>query len=282
MLMMLLTILILALWLLKYRDTKNLAFASSWYVGALFPTSNILFAIGTIFGERLYYLPSVGFCLCLAILWDMVARRCVEGWTIPRARSGKAALGFALGMILALGLATWLRNPVWSNDRSLFEDTVARAPLNAKARLWLADSLVRSGDSSASVAEYRKALEIFPEYGAPAANMIVPLLRLNRLSEAIETGEKARALFPEVNAVVLYNLGLAYLKAGDQARFLEYMQGVLKVDPQNSDAELQMGMFYLQHEKNGQEARKHLMEALRLNPNSQHASEIRRWLSEFR
>lgn len=35
-------------------------------VGPFFPASNVLFYVGTFIGERLLYLPSVGFCLLAA------------------------------------------------------------------------------------------------------------------------------------------------------------------------------------------------------------------------
>jgi tetratricopeptide (TPR) repeat protein len=281
-LMAVLSVLVLAVWALRGKSAGNLAFASSWYVLAILPASNILFTVGTIFGERLYYFPSVGFCLSAAVLWEMLADRYLQGWKVPQAPSGRIVLGVALAVLLAFGSLTWLRNPAWQNDLALFRDTVAKAPSNAKARLWLGDTLVRSGNIAESVAEYRKALEIYPEYGAATANMVVPLTRLGRLDEAIEAGEKARKLFPQENAVVLYNLALAYLKAGSPIRFLEYIQRVLKIDPQNDSAHFQLGMYYLQHEGNRQEARKHFAEALRLNPNLPQAALIRSWFSDLR
>jgi tetratricopeptide (TPR) repeat protein len=274
--------LILAVWVIRMKGVENLAFTSSWYVVAILPAGNIVFAVGTIFGERLFYFPSVGFCLCAAVLWQMAAHRVAPGWTVPESRAGRAVLGAVLAVLLALSVATWLRNPAWKNDLALFRDAVAKAPLNAKARLWLGDALVRSGNLAASVAEYQRALEIYPEYAAAAANLIVPLQRLERLDEAIETGEKARQLFPTENSIVLYNLALVHLKAGNSVRFLEYMQQVLQLNPQYGDAHLQMGMYYLQHERNGREARKYFREAIRLNPNSPQAPDIRRWLTEYR
>ena len=42
--------------------------------------------------------------------------------------------------------------------------------------------------------------------------------------------------------------------------------------------ELAAFLAYLEHERNGQEARMHFQEALRLNPNSPQAEDIRRWI----
>ena len=108
----------------------------------------------------------------------------------PRQSCVVSLLG--VGTLSALTLA---RNPVWTSDLALFTDTVDKAPRNVKARLWLGDSLVRSGDLTAAMGQYRKALEIYPDYAPAAANLVVPLKSLGRLQEAIDTGERARALF---------------------------------------------------------------------------------------
>jgi tetratricopeptide (TPR) repeat protein len=270
-----LVLLVLALWLLRSEAAGNLAVASSWYILAILPTSNIPIVLGTVFGERHYYFPSVGFCLFAAALWKMAASRERQDWTLPKAISRRIVMGATGAVLLAFCIVTWMRNPAWENNLALFADTVAKAPSNAKARLWLGDALVQSGNMVAGIAEYHKALDIYPQYGAAFANIMVPLSRLGRLSEAIEAGEKARALFPQENVFILYNLALDYLEVGDSLQFLEHIKRVLTIDPQNSLAQVQLGMYYLQHVGNRQEARKHFEDALRNNPNLPEAALIR-------
>ena len=48
------------------RGWPVLAFCAAWYAIGVFPASNLLVKVGTVFGERLLYLPSVGFCLAIA------------------------------------------------------------------------------------------------------------------------------------------------------------------------------------------------------------------------
>jgi tetratricopeptide (TPR) repeat protein len=111
---------------------------------------------------------------------------------------------------------------------------------------------------------------------------LVALTRTGKVQDAIDIGERARTLFPQENEVVLYNLALAYRKAGNTARFLACMQDVLRINPRSDSAHLQLGMYYLQQERNGREARKHLQEALRLNPDLPQAALIRQWLAQYR
>lgn len=39
------------------------------------PASNIFFPVGTTIGERLLYLPSLGYCMLVALLVEAIARR---------------------------------------------------------------------------------------------------------------------------------------------------------------------------------------------------------------
>jgi protein O-mannosyl-transferase len=272
----------LGLWAIRRRWAANLAFASSWYLVSIIPASNIFFIVGTLFAERLFYLPSAGFSLVIAFLWNLSMERHSSGWIIPRASTPRILLGVAAAVLLVFTALTLLRLPVWKNDLSLFEDTVEKAPENIKARLWFGDALVRSGNFAASIGQYQRALEIYPEYAAAAANLVVPLTRLHRTQEAIESGEKARRLFKGENAVILFNLALAYLDAGEPVRFLEYIQKVLRLDPLNTNAQYQLGMYYWQQEGNRELARQYFQQVLRLDPKGPDALKIRDLFPDMR
>jgi protein O-mannosyl-transferase len=280
--MILFTLACLALWMIRRRWAADLAFASSWYLTAIIPASNILFIVGTIFAERLYYLPSAGLAIAIALVWSLAADSPAGDWSIPGSTRGRVLTGIAAAvLVLFMGL-TWVRLPVWKNNLSLFTDTVEKAPENVKARLWLGDSLVRAGDYAASIDQYRKALEVYPDYGAASANIVVPLSRLRRLREAIEYGEKALKLLEGGHGVIMYNLALAYLDAGDSIRFLEYIQKVMALEPRNPNARYQLGMYYLKNEGNRSSAREQFQQALQIDPNFPYAANIRSFFPDLR
>ncbi len=220
------------LWFARDRTARRLAFASAWYVTAVTPTSNVFFAIGTIFGERTLYFPSAAFCIGIAAVAERVCVRFLPGIAERSSPIPKAALAALLLPALALSAVTSVHLPDWRSDLSLFGSAAASAPENVKVRLWLGDAFVRAGDSASAIREYRRALEIRPEYGAASANLLVPLMNLHRYPEAIEAGETARRLFTEDNAVLLMNLATAYQAVGEQVRFLECIQRALELNPE--------------------------------------------------
>jgi len=94
------TALVLALWIWSiYTRRASWAVAGAIYIVGFSVTANVLFPIGTIMGERLAYLPSIGFCLAAAILWDQFQRfRPTLAWI------------FLITILAALSVRTVVRN----------------------------------------------------------------------------------------------------------------------------------------------------------------------------
>jgi tetratricopeptide (TPR) repeat protein len=101
-----------------------------WLALALCPwaiVSNLLVPIGTIFGERLLYLPSAGACGLFAMGIAWLARR----------TSWRPTGALVAALVVAWSLRTVTRNPVWASDLTLAEATVRDAPESAHAHDFL-------------------------------------------------------------------------------------------------------------------------------------------------
>lgn len=96
----------------------------------------LLLPIWVPYAERYLYLPSVAFSLCAVVL----LRR--FGKNIPRS--------VAVICVLLLSLPTAFRVRLWAEPISFWEDTVAKAPKFATARLVLSSEYLKSG-------QYKKA-----------------------------------------------------------------------------------------------------------------------------
>lgn len=270
-------------WSGRSRPARDLSFAGSWYLVAVLPASNIPMLIGTFFGERLLYLGSVGFCLALGVLLQAgLGRDAASPPAPPGPGRARLALGIAAALVIAFAALALVRAPVWKNNLALFSETVRQAPRNVKARLWLGDALASAGRFEEAVSEYRKALEIRPDYAFAAANLVMPLARLGRVAEAIAAGEQALVLFRgQKNAILLHTLAVAYLQAGNETRFLDYISRCLELDPQNARAHMALGLYNMQNRKDREAARRHFLEALRLDPDGSDAEQVRSWLARM-
>jgi Tfp pilus assembly protein PilF len=119
------------------RRRPVLAFAVLWILVVLAPTSSVI-PIADLVAERRMYLALVGPALLAAAwIWNWTGR---IGWL--RAH-GMAAQGPAFMLLLAVPVAilsvlTLARVRVWLDPITLYEDGVAKAPDNPRARLNLA------------------------------------------------------------------------------------------------------------------------------------------------
>jgi len=160
-------------------------------------TANLLFPIGTIKAERLLYLPSVGWVLACGWLAAEALRR----------RSPRWALALAL-LVAVFGARTWLRNADWQDDATLFRVTLADAPCSAKAHYNGAVALQQAGQLDDAMAQYRRALEIYPPYAAAA-----------------------------------FGIGHIYGLKGSDAGALGWYEEALRRDPKFTKAHLQIGLL---------------------------------------
>ncbi|GIW46054.1 MAG: hypothetical protein KatS3mg077_3336 [Candidatus Binatia bacterium] len=149
-------------------------------------TSNLLFPIGTVRGERLAYFPSVGWCWWLgaALLW---ARR-----RLPV--SFVAMLGLAL--LVGYGARTYWRNRDWRDQATLFARTAMDAPRSSKAHKNHAVALRDAGRLREALAAYERAWDLYPYEEGIAFGMGEVYDRLGRSAEAEQWYLEALKLEP--------------------------------------------------------------------------------------
>ena len=122
------------------RWSKTALFFALMAAGALLPASNLLFPIGTVMAERLFYVPLMGVVACLVMGAFWLGER-FRG-TFHVARWMPAGLG-----VIALALAgrTYARNFDWKDNRTLVEASLKAAPNSFKMHRILAMEMFAAG-----------------------------------------------------------------------------------------------------------------------------------------
>ncbi|MFI5182052.1 MAG: tetratricopeptide repeat protein [Thermoanaerobaculia bacterium] len=133
-------------------------FGFFFFAGTLFPASNIPFVVGTIYAERLMYLPSAGL-LAMAVGFGSPERR-----EVPRPAQGPLRPALLAVAVLVYGGLSANRNLVWRDDWTLFSDMVSKFPRSAKAHYNLAYDAGRRGDLATQKRHLEMAVELFPRY----------------------------------------------------------------------------------------------------------------------
>ena len=202
---------------------------------ASLPTSNLLFPTGTIFAERLAYLPSAGFCL-IAASW--IVGRSPGMAALPRWRAGALA-----AVALLLAARTLFRNPVWSSDEALFTDMVRVSPESAKAHYDFAYMSAELHRPEAALEHYTRATQIYPGYWDAWAGKGRVERTLGRPEESERSYAESLRLVPGYENG-WFGAGLAREDRGDRSGAEDaYRQG-LRHNPQSLPLAYRMALLY--------------------------------------
>jgi len=117
------------------RHHRSVIFFALTIFAVMLPTSNLLFQIGTIMGDRFMYLPTA----CLAAITVIGIKSLVRKSLIPSIKY----LLFVIAMVtlLILSARTWVRNRDWKDDVSLWTAAAQTCPKSFKCYQSLAQSL---------------------------------------------------------------------------------------------------------------------------------------------
>jgi tetratricopeptide (TPR) repeat protein len=190
------------------RGRGTAGFAVGFTLLSFLPASNLLVPIGTIMGERLFYLPSVGLCWLAGLAWAAGATRLAR----PRLRQ---AAGVSLGVLLLALTGQSLRyGRIWRDDLTLFSYAVQAVPRSAVIRFNLGSALLFEKDrKEEAITHLRRAVEIYPRYRQAWDALGRGYLDTKQWGQAIATFKKAMAVDP--NYPHPYNnIGLAYVALG--------------------------------------------------------------------
>ena len=127
------------------------AFALLWVPIALAPVSNVFFPSGVVLAERTLYLASVGVCLGAGAV--------AERFLLTRAAMVAAATA---SVVLAFGIRTWTRTPVWHDDRTYTLTLLADHPESYEAHLAAGRVLKATNALEQADRELTIARQLFP------------------------------------------------------------------------------------------------------------------------
>ena len=190
------------------RNDEPLRWGAALLVASGLLTANVIFAIGTVFGERLTYLPSA------ASLWG-IAVLGARGFRGPLRVAGIALLAIYL---LALSVRTGLRGADWENNVSLFRAASLASPRSVKVWTNLAFSLADQKQLEPALEAARRAEQIDPHYAGAHLALGSILNQLGRPADAMPYLRRADDLPGQRGFDATLELGNAYLLMNEGVR----------------------------------------------------------------
>ena len=191
-------------WILIKKKNNAIGLAVAVFLFSYFIISNWVFKIGTIMGERLFYLPSFGLILIIGMVVDV--------WLLKI----KNAKLFLIPLVVVLTLYGGIiiqRNKAWLNEQNLFASAYASAPNSAVNMTNMAYLSYIKKDYQDSQKHLEDVLAIAPNH-VPTLNLIGQVYKkLGEYQKAEESWKRAIELRDDYLRAYL-SLGILYYESG--------------------------------------------------------------------
>eukprot|EP00742_Colponemidia_sp_Colp-10_P015923 GILJ01018209.1.p1 GENE.GILJ01018209.1~~GILJ01018209.1.p1 ORF type:complete len:468 (+),score=50.22 GILJ01018209.1:48-1451(+) len=213
--------LLICLTITRYSLGRTCLFTLCSLIFMLVPSiifSNIFFPVGTVLGERLLYLPSIGFCMLIG--------RCVSN---THKLTRPFVFVFFIVVVALFVIKSRQRTFDWNAEDVLFLKDVEGCPRSVKILNNAGVVLMNKGDLSTAGRYLQLAVDLRPSFKEVYGNLGLLLYKQTRYSDAIQTLEHSARL-NSTNSEDYAYLGMSYLALGNRSeaiRNLRMSTGVL-------------------------------------------------------
>lgn len=222
-----------------WNKNKIIAFGIGFFLMNIVLYSNIFMKIGTSFGERLLFIPSLGFCIVIAYFLD----RAFKNQKVELLSSKNKALLVSIPILALYSFKTIDRNNAWEDNFTLYSTDVVNCNNSARCQYYFGLGLMKE-----------RAI-LLPE--GPQKTQL--------LNEAVQAFTKAIEILPKYSDA-WGQRGLAYFRLGQtEAAIYDYNQSTTH-NPSNATTWSNLGSLYFQNQRY-QEAKYTYEQAIKYNPN---------------
>jgi len=226
------------LWM--YRRYRLVIFSVMWILITLVPVSNVVFLSGRPVAEQRLYIPSLGYCVLLALgirwLWDAAGSRVRMRYAVSIV-AGALAVGYSL--------ITVNRNLDWKDPISLWSRTIAGSPDGYRAHYNLGCEYFVNGDIEKALDSLNRSIDINPLYWKAYFNTGAVYQMMGDNTMAIRNYKKAIVLKGS-DPEPYINLGIIYRHYGQPELAVEYFREAINRDIHAVKAYTNLGNFYFE------------------------------------
>ena len=240
------------------KQKKYLTMGWLWYLITLMPVIGIIQVGLQAHADRYTYIPFIGIFIMISWGLETIADRLHNG--------GKLLVKIAaVAVVLAMAGKTAQQVGYWKSDFTLFSHAVTVTKRNYLAYNNLGFLFDRTGRMDDADTQYRKALEINPNYADAHNNLGVLLAKTGRTDEAIAQYRQALEINPNY-ADAHNNLGVLLAKTGRTDEAIAHYLQALEISPDFTEAHNNLGNALSQTGRTD-EAIAQYQKALAIDPN---------------
>jgi Tfp pilus assembly protein PilF/ABC-type transport system involved in multi-copper enzyme maturation permease subunit len=233
--------------IMRFKKKDPVSFAIIYFFVTISLVSNVIMLIGTNYGERLMFMPSLGICLLIAILLSRVFKAEVTSKLFTDIKSfvseySKPVL-IVCGIVILFGYKTMARNGDWKDNLTLYTTEITKVPNSAHLLFYLAnhitteeylnmqpDSASRMKIRDEALGYLTRALTIFPKYsdGYQRRGFIYNQIKRTDLAEA----DYKKALeFNHTHPIVYNNYGTLCFDQRRYSEALSHFKQAIRYNP---------------------------------------------------
>jgi len=245
--------------------------------------SNVPIVIGTIFAERLLYVPSIGFCMLAGLLLAAAVARW-RTWQRPRADWPwrRRVLGDPGGLVAAVWLVVfvvgvawfgWLtvrRNRLWRTSGALVEHDFAIQPRSCRLLGAMARIRAGRGDPDGALELCKRALKIAPRFSRTWWTAAYAYRQKGINDEAFNCVRNALLLGAGGNPAAVGLAAELYVERGDYATAIRLLEKLLQYQPTSWEAQNNLASYLIEAKppelRDPERALEHARMARKLNP----------------
>ncbi len=243
----------------KIRKKDVVSFSIFYYLFTIAIVSNIFIIIGTVMADRLLYLPSLGFCLVVAVLLAGIFKagegevKILKLTDFIKANSKPFIVVFIL---LALySFKTIDRIPVWKSNYALYLSGVEDSPNSSRCHYLVAielknviakdepDSIKRIAIYNHSIEEFKRAVELYPASFDAYRDMGRTYDVMNDTASALKYYDMALSINSH-DTKAMNNKATILFRRKNYAGAMDLLKEAIRWDPRYADALQNLGSCY--------------------------------------
>ena len=167
--------------ILNFKKKNVVSFSIIYFFVTASIVSNVIILIGTNYGERLMFVPSLGFCILIAVLISRVFSVSTIDKTFLNVKSFFSEyikpIAVVSVIIILFGIQTTARNAEWKDNLTLYTTDTKKTPDSAHMLFYLAnhitsdeflkalpDSVSKNSSRLEAIEYLTRSIKIFPKY----------------------------------------------------------------------------------------------------------------------
>lgn len=245
---------VFSLW--KFKTKNIISYSVLFFFITMSIYSNIVMMIGSSFGERFLFVPSIAFCLILAWGLIKVFKSAVENIPVPKLsllfKSYRLPFMVLLPVFLIYSVVVFSRNREWESDLIRNTADVRKSPNSAHMRYYYGlvlmkdkahndkNELVYPEYLDSAIINFSIAAKIVPTFADAYDQIGLAYYRKQMNDSALKYYEKALKYNP-TKSITYSNMGVIYFNNKQFDKAMEVYEKAVKYDPAFSDAWMNLG-----------------------------------------